>query len=205
MPENQLHGFTWETEIKTTVFGLDAAAPYTAVHDIDRSQNRFDANENISIKTTGSSTVCMGDALRILDYEPGAMHTAIVVQYEQREDSKFVVCVYELDLGQRELLWGRVTREDVVELDALVRSMPHGQRVPGIDAAITAKKTELNARSGLLKFNPKIDSKTQRRLQCSIPKFAEAPTLVRTIARDPMVRGIPITASLPSGRRQRHG
>jgi hypothetical protein len=205
MPENQLHGFTWEAEIKTNVFGLDAAAPYTAVHDIDRSQNRFDANENISIKTTGGSTVCMGDALRILDYEPGVLHTAIVVQYKQCADSKIIMCVYELDLGQRELLWGQVTREDVAELDALVRSMPRRQRVPEIDAAITAKKTELNAKSGLLKFNPKIDSKTQRRLQCSIPKFAEAPTLVRTITRDPVVRGVPITASLPSGRRQRHG
>ena len=203
MPENQLHGFTWEAEIKTTVFGLDVAAHYTAVHDIDRSHNRFDANENISIKTTGGSTVCMGDALRILDYEPGVLHTAIVVQYEQCADSKVVVCVYELDLGQRELLWGRVAREEVSELDALVRSMPRGRRVPEIDAAITAKKNELNAKSGVLKFNPKIDSKTQRRLQCSIPKFADASGLVRTVARDPLVRGIPITASLPSGRRQR--
>jgi len=45
MPESQHHGLLWETDIKTKVFNLEAAAAsYTAIHDVDRSQNRLNAN-----------------------------------------------------------------------------------------------------------------------------------------------------------------
>lgn len=204
MPENQQHGFLWESEIKTKVFGLAGPDPYTAVHDVDRSRNSLNPNENVSIKTTGSDTLCMGDALRVFAYEDGVAHTCIAVRYEQSEDRKNLKNVYELDLLQRELLWGRVTKEDVEELDRLVRSMPNGQRTPEIDQAIKQKKKELNAKSGAIRFNPKIDSKNQRRLQCSIPKFPSYPSLIKTATAEPLVRGIQIAAFVLSGRRVRN-
>ena len=204
MPENQQHGFLWEAMIKTLVFLLAGPDPYTAVHDVDRCRNRFDPNENVSIKTTGSDTLCMGDALRVFTYEPGVAHTCIAVRYEQDADRKNLKNVYELDLMQRELLWGSVTKEDVEELDRLVRSMPNGQRVPEIDRAIKQKKKELNAKSGAIKFNPKIDSKTQRRLQCSIPKFHTYPSLIKSATAEPLVRGVQIAAFVLSGRRVRN-
>ena len=204
MPENQQHGFLWESEIKTKVFGLDDSDPYTAVHDVDRCRNTLNPNENVSIKTTGSDTLCMGDALRVFDYEAGVQHTCIAVRYDQHETEKRLNKVYELDLMQRQLLWGTITKEDIESLDSLVRSMPAGNRVPDIDRAIKQKKKELNAKSGAIRFNPKIDSKNQRRLQCSIPKFASYPTLIKSVCSDPLVRGIAIAASILSGRRVRN-
>jgi hypothetical protein len=204
MPENQQHGFLWESEIKTKVFGLTGPDPYTAVHDVDRSRNILNPNENVSIKTTGGDTLCMGDALRVFAYEEGVDHTCIAVRYDQREDQKILNHVYEIDLMQRELLWGRVVKEDVEALDALVRSMPNGQRDPAIDRAIKDKKKELNDKSGAVRFNPKIDSKNQRRLQCSIPKFPAYPALIKTATAEPLVRGIQIAASVLSGRRVRN-
>lgn len=204
MPENQQHGFLWESEIKTKVFGLTGPDPYTAVHDVDRSRNTLNPNENVSIKTTGSDTLCMGDALRVFDYEDGVAHTCIAVRYTQGAEQKNLQNVYELDLNQRELLWGRVTKQDIEELDALVRTMPAGQRVADIDRAITQKKKELNAKSGVIRFNPKIDSKTQRRLQCSIPKFHRYTSLVKSATTQPSVRGTTIAASVPTGRRVRN-
>ena len=82
--------------------------------------------------------------------------------------------------------------------------MPSGQRNPDIDRAIKEKKAELNARSGAVRFNPKIDSKTQRRLQCSIPKFATYPALLKSVTAEPLVRGIQIAAFVLSGRRVRN-
>jgi hypothetical protein len=145
MPENQQHGFLFEDDIKKKVFNDPPPALYTAPHDVDRCYNPQNPNENISLKATGRPTVDMADALRVYGYEEGVEHTAIVVQYEQQDEKKVLTHVYELDLMQRELLYGRVTRQDIEELNDLVRSMPRGRRDPEIDRAITAKKKELNA------------------------------------------------------------
>ena len=204
MPENQQHGFHWESEIKTTVFGLTGPDPYTAVHDVDRSRNTLNPNENVSIKTTGGATLCMGDALRVFHYEPGVDHTAIVVQFEQCGEEKVLTHVYELDLTQKDILWGRITEEDIKALADLVRSMPRDIRVPEIDRAIKEKKKELNAKSGAIRFNPKIDDHGQRRLQCSIPKFSTYVGLIKSATPEPIVRGIEIPAVVLSGRRVRN-
>lgn len=204
MPESQQHGFLWESEIKTKVFGLTGPDPYTAVHDIDRNRNTLNPNENVSIKTTGSTTLCMGDALRVFDYEPGVEHTCIAIQYGQRDQQKVLTSVYELDLMKREILWGGVTKQDVEDLDRLVHSMPANRRDSEIDKAIAQKKKELNAKSGAIRFNPKIDSKNQRRLQCSIPKFATYPDLIKSSTTQPIVRDVAIAASVESGRRVRN-
>lgn len=204
MPANQQHGFLWETEIKTKVFGLTGSDPYTAVHDVDRSRNILNPNENVSLKVTGSDTLCMGDALRVFNYEDGVQHTCIVIQYDQQDAVKRLTHVYELDLMQRELLWGSVTKEDIEALSSLVRSMPNGRRDPEIDRAITQKKKELNAKSGIVRFNPKIDHENQRRLQCSIPKFQTYAAFIKSHSTEPIVRGKAIADTVPSGRRVRN-
>jgi hypothetical protein len=205
MPANQNHGFLWEQDIKTNVFHCTHVAGYTDTHDIPKEQNPFNPRENISIKSTGSGTVCMGDALRVFNYSPEEQHTGIVLRYRQDADAKILTGVYELDLDNRALLWGGVTRDDVQSLDALVRSMPAGTRDADIDRQIGQLKKQLNAKSGVVRFNPKIDSKNQRRLQCSIPNFAAIPALIRTSNMDCVVRGVRICISVASGRRIRAG
>ena len=204
MPENQRHGLDWENDIKTKVFRLEVSPGYTARHDVDKERNPFNPNENISIKTTGRSTVDLGDALRVFHYTPTEVHTGIVVVYQQQDDRKVLRGVYEIDLDNRELLWGTVTAEEIQELSTLVKSMPAGQRNNELDTLIKAKKKALNAKSGLVKFNPKIDSKNQRRLQCSIPKFAETAGLIKSHTAEPVVRGVAIESSFTSGRRVRN-
>lgn len=204
MPANQNHGFLWEDEIKRKVFEVTAQTGYTDTHDIDKAYNRFNPRENISIKVTGSGTVFMGDALRVFNYSPEDLHTGIVLRYRQDADSKVLTGVYEVDLDNRSLLWGEVTADEIRSLDSLVRSMPPGRRDEILDRQIAERKRELNARSGVMRFNPKIDSGTQRRLQCSIPNFASIPALIRTASVDCVVRGVLIVASVVSGRRIRN-
>lgn len=204
MPANQNHGFLWEDEIKKNVFGFTAPTGYTDTHDIGKEHNRFNPRENISIKVTGGGTVWMGSALRVFNYSSEDIHTGIVIRYKQEGDSKVLSNVYELDLDNRALLWGSVTEEEVRSLDALVRSMPSRTRDAALDRRIKDMKRELNARSGVMRFNPKIDGGTQRRLQCSIPNFAEIPSLIRTQSAECVVREVEIAASVPSGRRVRN-
>lgn len=204
MPESQLHGFTWENEVKQKVFAIDTTADYTATHDIPKEMNPFNSEENISIKTTGSSTICMGDPLRIWDYSDAEVNTGIVLRYCQEGGVKRLERTHEITLNNRALLWGSLTREDIAELDALVRSMPRGSRDAAIDAAISEKKKELNAKSGVVRFNPKIDSKVQRRLQCSIPNYEAAEGLIKTTTLGSVVRGVAISETIDSTSRIRN-
>jgi len=204
MPESQLHGFTWENEVKRKVFNMDTSVDYTAAHDIPKKFNCMNCNENISIKTTGSATLCMGDPLRIWDYSDDETNTGIVLRYRQDGGVKRLDRTHEITLNNRALLWGSVTREEIAALDALVRSMPRGRRDADIDAAISAMKKELNAKSGIMRFNPKIDSKVQRRLQCSIPNYESTEGLIAVTTPGAAIRGVPITESIDSTSRIRN-
>lgn len=204
MPESQQHGFVFENDIKTNVFRVTSPSDYTAAHDIDKKDNPFDSNENISIKVTGRTTVDLGDALRVYGYNTTEKNTMVVVKYEQTTDRKALRAVYEIDLNQRELLWGAICENDIRELSSLVKSMPNGSRDSAIDNAIVLKKKELNAKSGVIKFNPKLDSKGQRRLQCSIPKFATCSGIIVSSSTEPLLRGVKIVDSIVSGRRVRN-
>jgi hypothetical protein len=208
MPASQDFGFIMDNEIVTKVFQAPKGS-YTSIHDVPKDHNPFDRTENVSIKSVSDKGVpCMGSALRIWDYDTSEKHTAIIVTYVQRGGSKVVTRVVEFSLDDKVALFGTLAREDIVRLDALIRSVPPGQISREMHAQVHNLKKELNAKSGLVKFNPKIDSNTQRRLQCSLPKVsslvAAAPKLIQSDVSEAIVRGVPILASAESGTRVRN-
>jgi len=208
MPANQDFGFIIDNEVVTNVFNAPRGA-YTSIHDIPKEHNRFDKNENVSVKSVSEKgSPGMGSALRIWDYDPTEKHTAIIVVYDQRGDRKVITRVVEISLDDKVALFGSLTRADIVRLDDLIRSVPHGQISGELHTQMHTLKKELNARSGLIKFNPKVDKKTQRRLQCSLPKVSElvfnAPHLIRSDVASAIVRGMAIIASALSGPRIRN-
>jgi hypothetical protein len=207
--ESQSHGFFWENHIKTKIFGITEKSSYTCIHDISKEQNRFDESENISIKTMGGDTLFLGSALRIFEYSPDEKHTCMVIVYRQREDKKTVSRVVEFSLDRKDVLFGTVTAADILELEHMIRSLPKSGRVPkSAREESEAKKKDMNKRSTAIQFNIKIDSQTQRRLQCSIPKFdafltKNADIVLLYDSPEPMVRGMPIPHVLASTRRKR--
>jgi len=203
MPENQRAGFTWEENILDAVFQVRPGG-YTDEHDCPKERNRFDPTENISIKTTGSGTLFLSDALRVYDYSPNDKHTAIVVQYKQEEGNRVLQSVYELSLDNKSYLFGSVGRHEIEDLVQKIRSVPAGDPDTDTLREIHAMKKELNSRSGVIRFNPKLDSNKQRRLQCSIPKFIEYPSLIRSHTTQPILRGIAILGQVAAGRRIRN-
>jgi hypothetical protein len=203
MPATQSHGFTWEHAIRSSVYLLNAVAEsYTAKHDIPAAMNRFDKALNVSIKTTGASTVDMGDAIRIYENTDPVLLT--VIRYIQADDKKRIVTITEIRMPPREILFGSVTREQIFELDRMVKAVPKG-RAPTLEekAPIYAKVKEM--RVGALIFNPKMDSKSQRRLQCSWPKFetfcAENPRFLVSRSTNGILRGEQIPLEIESARR----
>jgi hypothetical protein len=213
--ESQKHGFIWQSDLMTNVYGVSAEAAkaesYTAQHDIPAQLNALD-HVDLSIKTTGNKKrVDMGDALRIYDaVSSGKAFHMTVVLWKQEGDQKKLVSVTEVNLtGAAELLFGSLTRADIVQLDSAIKAFPKGCSAKDPSCApITRLCTELNSRSGALMLNKKIDSKSQRRLQCSFNNFCgfvEAhPERVIATTLTCEFRGGRIQESITSGQRVRN-
>lgn len=205
MPASQDHGFEFQKIVEREVFELtELQQSYTAIHDIPKEYNRFDHTENVSIKVTGSNSIGMGDPLRIFDYSPAEKHTAIVVYYHQTGDRKTVKKTVEFSLDDKRALFGDIRREEIVDLVREIRSVPVGIPASELNPRrkrINAMTKELSKRSAI-RFNSKIDSKNQRRLQCTLTSIPSS-ILIHSEAA-PIVRGIRITDHVVSGTRIRN-
>ena len=65
-------------------------------------------------------------------------------------------------------LWGKMTKKNVKEFDNYIKSIPHGKE--GRDSTKeerTALKDKISCKDALMVIHPKVDSKNQRRVQCS--------------------------------------
>ena len=193
MSYSQNHGKTWEKSILSEVYHLTEnefeKIGYTDVHDLPAHLNTVD-HVNVSIKTSGSKkTICLGCPVNIFEtLESSVPFHMFVILYRQNGGVKRLHEIVKLDLtGQKSLLFGRVTLDDIKELKRVIHSVPSGRRTtPEEHKSIHDLKTKLNTlANGPLIFNPKLDSKNQRRLQCSFnsfPKFIEEhPELVLPI------------------------
>jgi hypothetical protein len=216
MPENQAHGKSWEDDIKSYIFWLTKeecdSIPHTARHDIPGELNRLDKGTNISIKTTGSDTVCMADVSRVCDnVGNGEQIHAIILMYKQNKSktTKKLYRIIEIDLtNSRELLFGTATIDEINELVAYVKSIPkdvtsaHRATYKRMSQDISAKN------GGYISYAPKVDSKGQRRVQCCIPKFSkfvkEHPERVISESQSGEFRGGIITEEIVSPPRKRN-
>ncbi len=215
MPRSQEHGFLWENDVKTNGFDLPAEKNNTDTHDISKEKNKYNKNENVSNKSTGSETICCSDILRFFNYNFEEKNTIIVIHYDQTGTHKIVKNTYEIDYNAEchKHLFGDLPREVIEEYVANVKSIP--KKTKGKDAKkifdYLGVKEEINKNYTFnAQINPKVDSK-QSRVQCSITNFKQ--TLKDFIIYDSMketnqpniLRGIPISPSFISSRRARNG
>jgi hypothetical protein len=181
MPEVQSHGKIWELDLATNVYGatLDElkAIKYTSAKDLPSTLNRLDAAD-LSIKTTQSANaVCMADCLRVYDSvssdKPIHM-TVILYTHDDATHTKRLVSITEVKLtGSAKLLFGSLTRDQLVTLDTLVKAVPQ-KRSPTQEehAALYAYRNTLQAQSGAIHLDIKCNSQ-QSRLQCSFNHFQD--------------------------------
>jgi hypothetical protein len=170
----QAHGFSWEKEL-LEIYGATPEEikdiKYTSKFDLPASLNRIDGCD-LSIKTTGSNSVCMADCLRVFDMVSGPIIHLVVVQYKQVKNIKKVTNIIEIDLtNSRELLFGTLTRSQIETLDTVVKSVPYKRKpTPEEYKHMYDIKKELQKLSGAIRLDIKCNSQ-QSRLQCSFNKF----------------------------------
>ena len=210
--QSQSHGFFWENDIKKAVFMLDPEKNNTDIHDVPAEKNRFDNTENISIKTSGSGYIGAGDIQRFFGYDnENHKNTIIVVDYSQQNDHKVCNHTYELNYNKecQQLLFGSITKELIDEYVSLVKGIPAGTVEKSKKTEYIEKKKKLEQEHGMkIIINPKVDSKSQRRVQCTIPDFKETLrdfiTYKSQLSTPNYIRNIPITSSIFSPTRKRN-
>lgn len=168
----QQHGFAFEAWVREKFFEGYQPARYTQQWDIPAAANRTQGGVPVNPKATKYGTpVDLGDALRQFDINEPFL---LVIGYWQPDDGggrRFVKALaprVEPEVWRR--LWEPVTRTDLERLVAVIRD-PTLTPAQARAAAQRIKRAPPFSQA-VMRVNPKIDSKTQRRLQCSL-RFAD--------------------------------
>lgn len=165
--EVQQHGLVFEEWVRDTFFDGYKPPSYTQKWDIPAAANQVHGGVPVNPKAIKyGAPVDLGDALRQFDIaEPFIL---VVGFWRQEGDEKRFVNIVapRIDPAAWRKLWGPITRADLARLDAVIKDKsltPEQAR----SAALKIKSAPPFTQSVIV-VNPKIDSKTQRRLQCSL-------------------------------------
>ena len=171
MTRNQLHGKKFEDLIKACGLfpgSADGGRSVTASFDIEA---RFDKRRGLptSIKSTASEVIGLSDARRF--WSVNEDYRMIVGPFEQRVGIKKFAKIHEFLLDQ-EILQSLRGDVSLAEVQAFHEGLALKVFVAGThDKARRWAKGQnkiFASRNCAIVLNPKIDSKTQRRLQCSV-------------------------------------
>lgn len=173
MPEVQRHGFDFENWVKETFFA-EFDANYTQKWDIPVQANHLKIipkefrNLPVSIKTCKfGSPIGFGDAIR--QFNNNEDFLLIVGFWQQSESYKNFTAVEGVKIlaSDWKNLFSPLDSADLILLDSTIKNIESHYS----EARKTAKeiKNSDKFKQAKIVLNPKIDSKTQRRLQCSLP------------------------------------
>ena len=170
--EVQQHGNYYEDLKTRQITGLDKKTydslksnGYTSGMDI--MQGLLSVSD-YSIKTTGGNVVDCGDILRRRQEEK---YNLVVAVWEQVGMTKVFHTEYTFYISPSDTqkLWGNMSYMRLREYDDYIKSIPAGKI--GQDSSKvkrTILKNCIEDKNALFTINPKVDSKKQRRVQCSL-------------------------------------
>ncbi|MSU22622.1 MAG: hypothetical protein EXS32_02250 [Opitutus sp.] len=165
--EVQSHGLIFEAWVRDTFFDGYQPPNYTQKWDIPATVNQTHGGVPVNPKATKYGTpVDLGDALR--QFRIAEPFLLVIGFWRQEGDEKHFVHIVapRIEPATWKKLWGAVTLGDLEKLDAVIKDKsltPEQARA----AALKIKHAPPFTHSVII-VNPKIDSKTQRRLQCSL-------------------------------------
>lgn len=165
--EVQRHGFTFEKWVLDTFFDGYEAHSYTAEWDVAKEFNVNYGNVPVSIKVAKyGSTVGLGDAIR--QFHINEDFLLIVGYWKQEEEKKRIVNIVAAPVaaGLWRSLWHPITLKDLQILDSVIKDRTLSYQEARKKAQCI--KTQPPFTQANITVNPKIDSKAQRRLQCSL-------------------------------------
>lgn len=165
--EVQHHGYVFEKWVRDTFFGGYVQPDYTQKWDIPKETNKNHGGLPCNMKAIKyGASVDMGDALR--QFHVDEPFILIVAFWQQEDDQKRIVSIVAPTVtpAMYRKLWEPITLEDLKRLDAVVKDRKLGYREAR--AAAQKLKSAPPFTRAVITVNPKIDERSQRRLQCSL-------------------------------------
>jgi len=170
--EVQSHGNDYEDLVIKRFTGLTkkeydklkGKGGYTSSMDIVKG---LLSNKDRSVKTAKNNKVDCGDILRRMNEKE---YEIIVGQYRQDGGNKVVHTEYVFNIKPEDYdkLWGTMKYELVEEFNKFVKSIPAGREAQqATKGERTRIKNNISCKDALMVIHPKVDSKKQRRVQCS--------------------------------------
>ena len=121
-----------------------------------------------SIKTSKGNTVDCGDILR---RRQETDYNLVVGCYSQVGDNKVFHSEYTFYIRpeHEQKLWGRMNYNQLAEYVNYIKNIPAGREAQQeTKTERTVLKNCIEDKNALVKIHPKVDSKKQRRVQCSV-------------------------------------
>jgi hypothetical protein len=109
----------------------------------------------------------------------------------------------------RDHLFGTINKEVLHQYVDFIKAIPSGLVAEEIKKEYKSRKIVLQKDYNMaINISPKVDSKSQRRVQCSIPKvdqlLAQFPEIIISRTSESVVRQVPISAQIKSEPRVRN-
>jgi hypothetical protein len=199
MSASQQHGKIFENHLKSAFPDSANNETHKSQWDIEKEYNKID-NLPISIKTTGSNNINLADARRFwLIDKP---YKLLIGKYTQDGCMKNFHTLYEFCITEEEhtKFLGNITYSEIENFHNILSSYGKNLYVECRKYAKSNKK--LFERRSIVQLNPKIDAKTQRRLQCSITFNSILKNIKNQTKYKDCYREINIKFSIKSSKRQ---
>lgn len=172
MSEVQAHGKDYEDHVIFERTGLskreyDALKKNGYTSELDLCKELI-VNYHGSIKSSKSNTINCADLLRKMKHKE---YRLIIGLYKQVGKKKVFHTQYEFYIlpEHYELLWGDMKYEVMEQYVNKIKSIENGKKAQKEYQLVKKQwKSEVKCDKSLFIINPKVDSKEQRRVQCSI-------------------------------------
>jgi hypothetical protein len=173
MSEVQAHGNKFEDIIIRQRTGLSKKEydklkkkGYTSPFDLTKG---LFVDYDSSVKTTQNNTICCSDLLNMMSHIEE--YRLIVGCYDQVENKKVFHTQYEFFIEPQhyDMLWNGMDRVKIEEYVSKIKSIEKGKEAQLQYQQFFKEswKSEVSSDTSLFMINPKVDSKKQRRVQCS--------------------------------------
>jgi hypothetical protein len=177
--EVQNHGLLFEDTVIRAITGISKTeyqslnpGSYISAMDISKGI-RSDSHYSIKVSKDGKSIGC-GSLIRFMIHCRDIKFTMIVGAWSQtRPDTKTYKEIYEFDITPKiyNLLFGGLTTELIQPFVDYVNNIPPGKQAQAANKDVWKQRRDALCHKyskGIVNIDAKIDSKTQRRVQCSI-------------------------------------
>jgi len=178
--ESQIHGILFENDIIKARTGLEKAeyqrllpGCYTATMDITKG---YYSDYNVSIKAAKLSrtiSIGCGDIMRFQNHCQNSEFIMVLGVWTQSSPTqKSFVEIYEFEFtpASYDALWGGIRADHLRPFVDYVKAIPPGKTEQMANRKLWKQKRQaiVDSYGGVIKIDAKIDSASQRRVQCSI-------------------------------------